>query len=75
MGDYINDPDDHTMVGKVARVTGKVAPGHTGEVMVSVRGGMEAFIAYPADGETIELNSRAVIIEYHAPRIVYVSPA
>lgn len=74
MGDFIRDPDDQTMVGKVGRVTGRVAPGRTGEVMVNVRGGMEAFIAYPADSETIEPNGRAVIIEYHAPRIVYVSP-
>jgi hypothetical protein len=75
MGDFIKDPDDQTMVGKVGRVTGTVGPGRTGEVMVNVRGGSEAFIAYPADSETIELHSRVVVIEYHAPRIVYVSPA
>ncbi|MGI8847410.1 MAG: hypothetical protein ACR2GX_03970 [Candidatus Dormibacteria bacterium] len=75
MGDAAHDSDDQVMVGKVGRVTGIVAPGRTGEVMVSVRGGTEAFLAYPVDGETISANERVVIIEYHPPRTVYVSPA
>jgi hypothetical protein len=38
-----------TMVGKVGRVTGTVAKGTVGEVMLPVAGGVEAFYAYPAD--------------------------
>lgn len=37
------------MVGKLGRVTGAIAPGKTGEVLISVRGGTEAFLAHAAD--------------------------
>jgi hypothetical protein len=64
------------MIGKVGRVTGTIAPGHIGEVMVSVRGGSEAFHAYAADsGTTITAGSRVVVVEYFPPRTVVVSPA
>ena len=70
------DSDDHAVVGKIGRVTGTVAPGRTGEVTISVRGGTEAFLAYAAeDGQTIPEHARVVVVEYHAPRTVYVTPA
>ena len=63
------------MVGKVGRVTGTVAPGVIGEVMVPVRGGAEAFHAYSADtGATIPPGTRVVVVEYFAPRTVVVAP-
>jgi hypothetical protein len=62
------------VVGKVGRVTGRVAPGTVGEVMLPVRGGVEAFYAYPADGvETIDAGRRAVVVDYEPPRTVAVS--
>lgn len=67
---------DQTVVGKTARVTGAVGPGLVGEVMVSVRGGTEAFNAYPFLGtETFGLGELVVIVEYTEPRIVYVTAA
>jgi hypothetical protein len=67
---------DHAMIGKVGRVTGTISPGHVGEVMVSVRGGSEAFHAYAADSATtIASGSRVVVVEYFPPRSVVVSPA
>lgn len=64
------------MLGKVGRVTATVAPGQVGEVMVSVRGGTEAFNAYANDSaETIPSGTRIVIVEYYPPRTVIVSPA
>lgn len=67
---------DHAMIGKIGRVTGSISPGHIGEVMVSVRGGSEAFHAYAADAETtIPSGSRVVVVEYFPPRTVVVSPA
>jgi hypothetical protein len=64
------------MIGKVGRVTGTIAPGHVGEVMVSVRGGSEAFHAYAADSAaTIPSGSRVVVVDYFPPRSVVVSPA
>ena len=66
---------DHTMVGKVGRVTGTVMPGRLGEVMVPVRGGTEAFNAYAADDDdTIPVGRRVVIVEYLPPRTVIVTP-
>jgi hypothetical protein len=65
---------DHSVVGKIGRVTGLVGPGTVGEVMVPVRGGVESFYAYPADGaETIEEGARVLVIDYEPPRSVTVS--
>jgi membrane protein implicated in regulation of membrane protease activity len=65
---------DHQMIGKMGRVTGTIAPGRLGEVMVQVRGGSEAFHAYSAeDDETIPVGSRIVVVEYFPPRTVVVS--
>jgi hypothetical protein len=67
---------DHEVVGKIGRVTGTVAPGKVGEVMLPIRGGSEAFAAYAAErGQTLSVGERVVIIEYHPPRSVIVSPA
>jgi membrane protein implicated in regulation of membrane protease activity len=65
---------DQQMIGKMGRVTGTIAPGRLGEVMVQVRGGSEAFHAYSAeDDETIPVGSRIVVVEYFPPRTVVVS--
>ena len=40
------------LIGKIGRVTGRIAPGEIGEVMIAVRGGTSAYHAYPADGVT-----------------------
>ena len=65
---------DHQMIGKMGRVTGTIAPGRLGEVMVQVRGGSEAFHAYSADDdETIPTGSRIVVVEYYPPRTVVVT--
>jgi hypothetical protein len=63
------------MIGKVGRVTGTITSGRLGEVMVSVRGGSEAFNAYAADpDELLKVGSRVVVVEYYPPRTVVVSP-
>ena len=63
------------MIGKVGRVTGTIAPGRLGEVMIPVRGGTEAFHAYADDGnDTINPGRRVVVIEYFPPRTVVVTP-
>ncbi|MQA78459.1 MAG: hypothetical protein GEV10_08265 [Streptosporangiales bacterium] len=64
------------MVGRQGRVTGKIASGLVGEVMVEVRGGVEAFYAYPmVPDETFELGQIVVVTDYHPPRTVYVAAA
>lgn len=63
------------MLGKQGRVTGRVAPGLVGEVMIEVRGGSEAFHAYAATPDTeIPKGALVVVVEYQAPRTVYVEP-
>lgn len=62
------------MVGKQGRVTGKIGPGLVGEVMVEVRGGAEAFYAYPQiPDEQFPIGSLVVVVEYMPPRTVYVA--
>jgi hypothetical protein len=62
------------MVGKIGRVTGKIGPGVIGEVMVSVRGGTEAFHAYATEGDgEILTGQRIVVVEYFPPRTVIVT--
>jgi hypothetical protein len=66
--------DPHDVVGQIGRVTGRVARGTIGEVMLPVRGGVEAFYAYPADpDEVIEAGSRALVVDYEPPRTVTVT--
>jgi hypothetical protein len=65
---------DDEMIGKVGRVTGTVAPDVVGEVMIPIRGGTEAFHARPADGETLRIGARIVVVDYFPPRTVFVSP-
>jgi hypothetical protein len=53
--------------------TGAIQPGRTGEVMVSIRGGVEAFLARDVDGGSIEPYTEVVVVEYEPPRLVFVS--
>jgi hypothetical protein len=65
---------DHQVVGKIGRVTGEIAPGGMGEVMIAIRGGSEAFYAYAADAtERIEKGVRVIVIEHEPPRTLVVS--
>jgi hypothetical protein len=66
---------DHTVVGKVGRVTGTVQPGRIGEVVLPIRGGTEAFHAYAVeDDATIAVGKRVVVVEHLPPRTVVVTP-
>ncbi|MEO3809311.1 hypothetical protein ABGB17_09960 [Sphaerisporangium sp. B11E5] len=64
------------MVGRQGRVTGRIGPGLVGEVLVPIRGGVEAFYAHPAiPDEEIPPGTIVVIVEYSPPRTVYVARA
>jgi len=64
------------VVGRQGRVTGRIGPGLVGEVMVPIRGGVEAFYAYPSiPDEEIPVGSIVVVVEYSPPRTVYVARA
>ena len=53
--------------------TGEIKPGRTGEVMVSIRGGVEAFLARDVDGGSIGAYTEVVVVDYEPPRLVLVS--
>ena len=63
-------------VGCHGRVTstGGITPGRTGEVMVAIRGGVEAFLARDVNGGSIEAYTEVVVVEYQPPRLVLVTP-
>jgi hypothetical protein len=53
--------------------TGAIAPGRTGEVMVAMDGGVQAFLARDADGGAIDPYEEIVVVERVAPRTVLVT--
>ena len=62
-------------IGCYGRVTsaGAIRPGRLGEVMVAIRGGVEAFLAKDADGGTLDPYEEVVVIDYEPPRTVVVT--
>jgi hypothetical protein len=63
-------------IGCCGRVTsaGAIRPGRLGEVMVAIRGGVEAFLAKDADGGSIDPYAEIVVVDYEPPRTVVVTP-
>ena len=60
------------LTGRVSR-HGAIRPGRTGEVMVHIRGGVEAFLARDVDGGAIDADEEIVVVEYLPPRTVLVT--
>jgi hypothetical protein len=63
------------VVGKLARVTAEITPGHLGEVMIEVRQGTERFLARGADKDaTIPRYTQVLVVGSLGGRTVEVSP-
>ena len=60
------------LTGRVSR-HGAIRPGRVGEVMVEIRGGVEAFLARDADGGAIDADEEIVVVDYLPPRTVVVT--
>ena len=62
-------------IGERGRVTstGAIRPGRTGEVMVAVGGGVQAYLARDADGGAIDAYEEIVVVDQVAPRTVLVT--
>lgn len=62
-------------VGCYGRVTasGAIRSGEVGEVMIAIRGGVEAFLARDADGGSIDPYEEVAVVEYTPPREVLVT--
>jgi hypothetical protein len=68
-------PASTSPIGSHGRVTasGAIRPGRVGEVMVAIRGGVEAFLARDADGGAIEPYEEVAVVDYEPPRTVVVT--
>jgi hypothetical protein len=68
-------PASTSPIGANGRVTatGAIRPGKVGEVMVAIRGGVEAFLARDADGGAIEAYEEVAVVDYEPPRTVVVT--
>jgi hypothetical protein len=64
-----------TPIGAHGRVTstGAIRPGRTGEVMVALDGGVQAYMARDVDGGAIDAYEEIVVVDQIAPRTVLVS--
>lgn len=61
------------MIGSRGRVTGTIGPGLIGEVLLNVRGGTEAFYAYPINpDESFSMGTQVLVVDFEPPRTVYV---
>jgi hypothetical protein len=62
-------------VGKTGRVSrhGAIRAGRLGEVLIPIRGGVEAFLARDADGGGIGAGEEIVVVERVAAREVLVT--
>ena len=63
------------VVGKLARVTADITPGHLGEVLIEIRQGTERFLARSADRDaTILKHTQVLVVGSLGGRTVEVSP-
>ncbi|WP_026554956.1 hypothetical protein [Arthrobacter sp. 35W] len=64
---------DRSLTGKIGRVSGRIAPGTIGEVMIPFHGGTSAFHAHPYDGvATFEVGTRVLVMYFEPPQTVFV---
>ena len=73
MGAVSDTNANASLIGFVGYLTLPVSPGRPGEVMLSVRGGTEAFAAW--SDEPIPKHTRVVVVEDRSGRSVTVTPA
>ena len=69
-GEHYDDTDP--VVGAVGTLTVSIPPDGPGEVVISIRGGSEAFAAW-AD-EPVARHSQVLVIAHTGPRSVVVTP-
>jgi membrane protein implicated in regulation of membrane protease activity len=64
---------DQDLIGTVGRITVPVSSSRSGEVVLPVRGGSEAFEA--CSDEPLAKNTKVVVVDCLSPRTVIVAPA
>ena len=63
---------EETLLGKVGRVTVSIPAHGPGEVLLTVRGGTEAFAAW--SDEPVPRHSRVLVVDCMSARSVFVTP-
>lgn len=64
---------DRSLTGKIGRVTGRIAPGTIGEVMLPYLGGTMAFHAHPFDRvSSFAVGDEVLVIYFEPPQTVFV---
>ncbi|BCW19051.1 hypothetical protein NtRootA9_17590 [Arthrobacter sp. NtRootA9] len=64
---------DRSLTGKIGRVTGRIAPGTIGEVMLPYLGGTMAFHAHPFDkASSFAVGDEVLVIFFEPPQTVFV---
>jgi hypothetical protein len=61
------------LIGMIGRISVPVPAGGSGEIIISVRGGSEAFTAYTLGDEALPRNARAAVVEKTGARTVLVT--
>jgi hypothetical protein len=64
--------DDHPLTGQIGMVTVSIPARGPGEVMLHVRGGIEAFAAW--SDQVIPIHTQVLVIEQLSGRSVLVTP-
>jgi membrane protein implicated in regulation of membrane protease activity len=68
----VSTDGEEDILGKVGRVTVSIPAEGPGEVLLSIRGGTEAFAAW--SDEPIRRHRRVVVVEWLSARSVFVTP-
>lgn len=64
---------DADLIGMTGRISVPVPVGGPGEIIISIRGGSEAFTAYTLGEEVLPRNARAAVVEKTGARTVLVT--
>lgn len=67
------DSGEVNLAGMIGRISVPVPAEGNGEIILSVRGGSEAFTAYTVGGEELAKNARAAVVEQTGSRTVLVT--
>jgi hypothetical protein len=71
----MDDGLESDLIGMTGRISVPVPVGGVGEIIISVRGGSQAYTAYTAGGESLPKNARAAVVEKMGARTVLVTAA
>jgi hypothetical protein len=71
----MTDDFQSNLTGMTGRISIPVPVDGSGEIILIVRGGSEAFTAYTLGGEALPRNARAVVVEQTGARTLLVTGA